>query len=524
MKVSSDALHINPTYLTEEFSSKFKSVLQSTEADDAGSCEPFPHFALKNFIEADGFMECLREELSSIEWHRKENDLYSLSQTADLASFGPARCPNLCKFREFMKTSVRDWLMRASGVELNETVAMTGSNYSFTDCLLPHDDELEGRRFAFVFYLTPGWKQQYGGDLKLFKTDENYRPVDIGTSLTPEENCMTLFEVSPKSWHCVAEVLSETEKRMSINGWFHGQSLPRPTALLIPQPSLPKIKPSHNVTYEEVLAWINPEYLAPDQQGEIRETFESESQIILVNFLKTDKYDEMRRDLLEGGKFKSCGPPNKRRYETLLEADTASESAIATCLRLFRSEAMCLLLSQWTGLNLHPLANQQQTITSSISDSEPQPSKKRKLSSSANDDGEDHPETGASTSDNVDDNDEVLITSEIRRFSHGSYSVVDDEIALDSEAQGFCLDAQMFFGPDNSWPKNSGGTTSYIAKDDEEELLSVEPRGNSLALVFREPDVFSFVKFVNARAGDHIFHSLTAAYFGPDDPEDQGDE
>lgn len=52
----------------------------------------------------------------------------------------------------------------------------------------------------------------------------------------------------------------------------------------------------------------------------------------------------------------------------------------------------------------------------------------------------------ASASDSTAINN-VQMTSEIRRFSHGSYSVVDDEIAMDSEAQGFCLDAQMFFGP-----------------------------------------------------------------------------
>ncbi len=93
----------------------------------------------------------------------------------DTVSFAPlmfASVHHICVcFREFLKTTVRDWLMEVSGVDLNESVAMTGSSYAFTDTLLPHDDELEGRRFAFVFYLTPNWKKEYGGDLQLFKTD-----------------------------------------------------------------------------------------------------------------------------------------------------------------------------------------------------------------------------------------------------------------------------------------------------------------------------------------------------------------
>ena len=31
------------------------------------------------------------------------------------------------------------------------------------DTLLCHDDELEGRRIAFIFYLVPPWEEQDGG-------------------------------------------------------------------------------------------------------------------------------------------------------------------------------------------------------------------------------------------------------------------------------------------------------------------------------------------------------------------------
>ena len=32
-----------------------------------------------------------------------------------------------------------------------------------TDVLLCHDDELEGRRIAFIFYLVPEWTKEDGG-------------------------------------------------------------------------------------------------------------------------------------------------------------------------------------------------------------------------------------------------------------------------------------------------------------------------------------------------------------------------
>lgn len=39
------------------------------------------------------------------------------------------------------------------------------------DVLLCHDDELEGRRIAFILYLVPPWEKSDGGTLDLYSTD-----------------------------------------------------------------------------------------------------------------------------------------------------------------------------------------------------------------------------------------------------------------------------------------------------------------------------------------------------------------
>jgi len=39
------------------------------------------------------------------------------------------------------------------------------------DVLLCHDDELEGRRIAFILYLMPAWEKSDGGTLDLYSTD-----------------------------------------------------------------------------------------------------------------------------------------------------------------------------------------------------------------------------------------------------------------------------------------------------------------------------------------------------------------
>lgn len=42
----------------------------------------------------------------------------------------------------------------------------------FLDTLLCHDDELEGRRIAYIYYLVPeNWTSGDGGSLDLFSMD-----------------------------------------------------------------------------------------------------------------------------------------------------------------------------------------------------------------------------------------------------------------------------------------------------------------------------------------------------------------
>ena len=43
--------------------------------------------------------------------------------------------------------------------------------FSFSDTLLCHDDELEGRRIAYIFYLVSSWTEQDGGTLDLYNVD-----------------------------------------------------------------------------------------------------------------------------------------------------------------------------------------------------------------------------------------------------------------------------------------------------------------------------------------------------------------
>lgn len=70
--------------------------------------------------------------------------------------------------------------------DLEEVAAFGDSKshfVSFQDVLLCHDDELEGRRVAFILYLVPPWQSTDGGSLDLYSTDSRYLCVCVCAQL-----------------------------------------------------------------------------------------------------------------------------------------------------------------------------------------------------------------------------------------------------------------------------------------------------------------------------------------------------
>ncbi|RMC09140.1 hypothetical protein DUI87_14147 [Hirundo rustica rustica] len=87
-----------------------------------------------------------------------------------------------------------------------------------------------------------------------------------------------------------------------------------------------------------------------------------------------------------------------------------------------------------------------------------------------------------------------VCVGELRRWTHGHYTLVHD-----SQATEFALDLLFFCGCED-WDPEYGGFTSYIAKGEDEELLTVNPEDNCLALVYRDKETMKFVKYINHRS------------------------
>ena len=230
---------------------------------------------------------------------------------------------------------------------------------------------------------------------------------------------------------------------------------------------------------DEFYSWLNPSYLDPETQGDIQSKFEESSEISLPGFLAPDKYSALCRALQGHSKWETVGPPDRRSCQ--VQAGDSCQ-LLDSCHKLFTSEAFFLLLSNLTGLKLHELA----------------------------------PEDSDEEEDENGDEEKVPKVYNPRcrggfsLWSPGCYSLIRDD---DQEQAEYALDLRMFFNV-SGWMEEMGGQTSYIARGEDEELITVEPEENTLSLVYRDKDSLKFVKYVNTRVTDiENFHDAAFTYY-----------
>lgn len=467
---------------------------QYSHGDLELDCHPFPHCIIRNFVSEEIFVDNLQKELQELNFNEKSNDLYKFKQSDDLKVRDE---PHIQGIRSMLFQQFRPWLEGMLGVELESTVDISCAKYEYTDVLLCHDDELEGRRVAFILYLVPNWESSDGGTLGLYKTDSNFLPKDVVKSIVPTRNTLVLFEVSPISFHQVSEVFSKDKCRLSLSGWFHGPSLERPPRHI--EPSLPRNP--HLPRDETILMeWINPSYLDISYQEQIQGEFEDSSEIQLKDFLQEEKFKQVNEALkCSHIQWTKKGPVNKRYYD-VASLDNLPE-CVRGCLELLQSEAFFLLLSNFTGLRLHYLC---------ASDDEDDNDKEHDKKATVEGD-----EAGSSTG-NATSNDNKTSTpkcsGELRRWSHGSYTLLHDGEAAEAE---YALDLILPFQCAD-WDTEFGGYTCYVANEEDEELLTVYPEDNSLALVYRDKETLKFVKHINHRSSqpsDRAFYDFSFVYY-----------
>ncbi|KAJ6216235.1 hypothetical protein RDWZM_007392 [Blomia tropicalis] len=513
--------------------------------------QPFQVTQLKQFIQDESMLRLLMKSISNLNLNRLNNDLYSLKQSKDLSKYSEFK--PVC---QFFQDKVRPFLQNLTGTTLNSNVALTISRYDQNDYLLCHDDQLDGRKIAFILYLVDKeWSSEDGGQLELFRCkSDDHQPLEVVERLTPEWNMFCFFIVQPYTYHQVSEVKTSRFARLSINGWFHSSDV-----TIIPR--------NYSFRYNHIRSWINPCYFVDNNIEDIQRYFVDKSEIQLVDFLRTEKYRELSealRKIDEIGLWKKNYCPVLSRYEyipreSLLDTVQTSSSKmpmnettkiVQEALDIFTSEPFFLLLSNLTGVPLHPRmkildneSEQDETKKdennsklgkcraeirkwqfgdySLASDIAPEYSELSALDfqlylnvKKLNETNEVQTETiskieAADQSDEEDD-EEVTFSDEDSNEEESEEDEDENDEENDEEEEEEDKDSN-----DSTW--RGGGYICYCEKDSSQDLLSIEPCDNSLNLVYRLKGTHRFMKYINS-ANVHVpFNELSLVYYQPDD-------
>eukprot|EP01065_Artemidia_motanka_P039890 TRINITY_DN4920_c0_g1_i1.p1 TRINITY_DN4920_c0_g1~~TRINITY_DN4920_c0_g1_i1.p1 ORF type:complete len:582 (+),score=196.10 TRINITY_DN4920_c0_g1_i1:80-1747(+) len=525
---------LNPTWLSEESRAGF--------ASGYGSAKPYPHVVVKDICTTEGLAALIDEADTKLEATFKETDLFKLYQTLDLANLDPAsnaeapalreKLPNFTRIREFFSGQpFREWCSSVMGIPLDvitDRSDLALQAYSKGGHLLCHDDVIGTRIVSFIIYLTDEqWGAADGGGLELYDVDSSGVLPQHSPSQTvlPLRNTMAVFRVEPgKSFHAVAETLTDRAPRLSLQGWLHAKEPPQGAAskaslavlkglvesgsapgpfTKLPQGCVPEggLEVLSEADLAFLRSWVAPEYLSPASWASVRKRFQKEGSVILKGFLAKDKARAISSlctdssDVAPG--WSVAGPPITQRYcrfEGGGQAGAAGQALQDVQRELMQSQQFARLVNVLTTLVVFGHRG------------------------------------------------------EIRHFRRGSDYTVAHHALLEPDTR---LDATLCFAPATgddardtldraAWASGEvGGFECYLAADESEleaaevygnkddaanDLISVHCADNTLSLVARDEGMLRFVKYLSADAPSSRYDVATVYEILCDASEDDGME
>ncbi|XP_036324407.1 prolyl 3-hydroxylase sudestada1 isoform X2 [Rhagoletis pomonella] len=467
VKTTAD-LTLNHSYTSPSFAEQLKAQWSAQDKEDYHDLstsvkvfrDPFQVCLLPDLLQNKRTCRQLVDEMvQKVQWSRKQMDLYEFYQSTDLSNM--AECKLLTSFLQMLRRTVRPWLEALTGLKL-DYVSASCSMYTCGDYLLVHDDLLKDRQIAFIYYLSPwesveNWREEQGGCLELFGSDENCFPLfPVKRKISPKNNQFAFFKVGSRSFHQVGEVTSYDYPRLTINGWFHGASNNDMIAdIMRPLSKLDFISPANNVAID-INELLNEVYLKPQTKKSIQKRIEDNSEICLYEFLRRETFEQAMEQLLKDDtlKWRLEGPANAHNYE-VLDINTASKT-ISRLIELFASAEMFALLRDYTDLDLAG------------------------------------PNATSPT-----------YNLQVQRWSHGNYTVLGDEAICDENTLDliYYLNASegaavvTYLSPDADEPRNNDDYNT--GEEDDSVLLTITPVDNALNIVYRCEGTTKFTKYVS---------------------------
>lgn len=199
---------MNNNQILEIFENKKYPKLAKSLNDKYLNAKPYPHVVIDNFLPKK-FAYILSEEYPI---HRKENkkwkyhkhknvDRYLLEDTRDFSLNLKLFSSTISSrsFVLFLETLTGNDALIPDPYYMGGGAMITGPG-GFLNVHVDfnwHQKLFAWRKCNILFYLTPGWKKEWGGALELWSTNGKQKVAEI----TPKFNRAVIFNTTSKSFH-----------------------------------------------------------------------------------------------------------------------------------------------------------------------------------------------------------------------------------------------------------------------------------------------------------------------------------
>lgn len=111
-----------------------------------------------------------------------------------------------------------EYLEELTGTVLTDLQSLAASAYGVGDYLRPHTDQGGDRKIAYIIYLNPEWREEWGGALHLVDAESNKTEYGF------RHNRLVLFDVHDHKHHYIEEISEEAgeQLRYTLGGWVNG--------------------------------------------------------------------------------------------------------------------------------------------------------------------------------------------------------------------------------------------------------------------------------------------------------------
>ncbi|VVC45023.1 Hypothetical protein CINCED_3A023091 [Cinara cedri] len=296
----------------------------------------------------------LREVLLTMPFKKRTCDLYSFSQSSDFYRISnknkPIEVQQLLEVLVQIKQKISTYL----GQKFNNSISVSCSKYDIGDYLLCHDDRVDDRRVAFIYYLNYDWLSEWGGSLDIYSVDKHYNANSILQNIVPEFNAFLFFPVGNFTYHQVSENISKFP-RITINGWFHCDNFAwskhiqnKELTMSLKHIFLPIKVPKKDTHFTK--RSIEKTYFERNFRKYIKEGFNTDGYGVCGQFFNSVALDGLSSALFSNNlKWEIKGPLNKMHYK-VLNMNNLPE-VIFNLVNMLRTEHMIQFFKDCTGLD-----------------------------------------------------------------------------------------------------------------------------------------------------------------------------